>query len=461
MGQRPIPELVRQLAEEFAASFPQSAMAHSQTKPQTQSSAQTQPGAREEKTPKITIAALDDRCAHPVPASISPVLPNSRLCPTCTINGYAKIIQDVQKEFANRGGWLSSKEKGDGHHTIREEWRKAKIGLLNTVTKLDNLRKERLHPLDVVVSITSALDAFDKKKVVLGWVPGVKYVEGAEEEEPSKEDHEIARMFMELLRMALDKEMTDEDKAYAENRSTATSSPTSSKVRWSENLESKNLPVQLAMLQTPVPGAQTGSRIARLPGSPKSILKRRSSVSFSSSASRKRIRIRNVVQVAPSHVIAEEANDDSAEPGNNPGADKITVENGPNPTYQNHGPHTVAERQRSRGRFWRPSPGYVPGVWASGGFEEKVNTSWWKSAEKEVAKVEKKEEQQQRKEGIAKEKKQKEKGKEAVKGSKMVSLIWFAMCWAKKVAPHVEKLKQDMENSETDTGVSKAKTEQK
>jgi hypothetical protein len=119
----------------------------------------------------------------------------------------------VQRELSDRGGAFRSREVNHSKHkSLREVWRDAKIALANAVAKFEDLITEGNVSEQDVVKIREALEIWESKKVVLSRVPGVVYTEGAEEQEPSEEDKEVARLMIELLKMALEKEMTAEEK---------------------------------------------------------------------------------------------------------------------------------------------------------------------------------------------------------------------------------------------------------
>lgn len=357
-------------------------------------------------------------------------MPSLTLCPACTVNENIRVIRDVQNLFANRGGWSSSKEKGDGHKSARQEWRKAKISLMNTITKLETLIADAKLPSDVVADIKPALEAYDKKKVILGWVPGVEYVKGAEEMEPTEEDHENAKLMIDLLKLILDKEMTAEDKAYAANQP-RNASPTDMEVQVEERSEVQQPSSTPASPRTPKALATSSSRVLQCPGTPKSILKRKCSVPTGSPTSTKRLRIMAIATVAPSHVIQLPSALETIFWKADPQPEEVVIEKGAT-TSQLHGEHTVAERCRAKGRWWRPGAGYEPGSWASGGFQEKVNTSMWRVLEQETD------------DKVKPDQPQVPEVPKEIEGLKLVVVVWIAMCWFKKVAPDVGKLKQQM-----------------
>jgi hypothetical protein len=151
-------------------------------------------------------------CTHAIPDSLAPKLPKPHTCPSCIVRQHILTIQDVQRKFEDRGGAFRSKEGNHGQHrAIRKVWREAKIALSNTIAKFEELLEEGHLPVQANDKLREALNVWDRKKVVLGRVPGVAYVEGSEEVEPSEEDKEGARLMMVLLNMLVEKLDQEED----------------------------------------------------------------------------------------------------------------------------------------------------------------------------------------------------------------------------------------------------------
>lgn len=203
MGPPPIEELDRQVAEAFGDTFIHSTMSQARPQPQTQA--------------QIVVKHAERPCAHHIPTSLAAKLPVPHLCSTCTINADIKAIQDVQQRFADRGSAFVSKQMAH-HKTVRKRWRTAKLALIKTVTFFEALIADSHWSSEDAVKVKAALDVWNKKKLVLTKVPGVNYVPSAEEDGPIEEEHEIARLMVDLLKLVLAKEMAGEDKDWCRQR---------------------------------------------------------------------------------------------------------------------------------------------------------------------------------------------------------------------------------------------------
>jgi hypothetical protein len=435
MAPPPIEDIVRQFNAAFSEAFPPEALVESKSRaPTTRSKKEKK---EDKKRAKFATKTQELSCMHLFPKVLEPQLPHKRLCPTCTITSYIDVIRQVQKELEDRGGWSVSKEMGDGHKTMRQAWREAKIGLMNTVSKLEGLLADATTHSEVLAAIKPALDVYGKNKVLVGRVPGVQYVEGAEEDEVTEEDHDTARLMCRLLTTVLDKELEPEDKTYSSlqalEESIHSAIPQASKPPDAETLPTAPITprsTDTAMTDMAMTMDTEGSE------STKSILKRKSSISSTSRTTTKRIRMTDTATVSPSHVV-----------GPAPvGVAKYFVDGPPEtidgklpdlspvPTTQPHAAHTIAEQRRGKINFWRPSPGYTPGPWASGAHEEKLNTSEFKVSWEKVDEQAKK---AQRKE---------EEGEKIAEGLKEVSGLWISGWWMKNVVPglDLEQLQEAM-----------------
>ena len=418
--------LACQIADALAAAFPRSSMAQSQS-PHADAPTQAKSSA------VISFIPKDEPCGHPVPAALVPHLPLLYHCPTCTVEYFIKMTQLAQKRFKDHGGWSASKEKGgDGHKTARVTWRKAKVRMVNMVSKLEDLRADASVPSDVLESIQPALSLYESKKVQLGRVPGVQYVKGAKEDEPTEEHHEIAKLMIELLKMILDKEMEPADKAFVADKAFAMVRPGDNSV--SPSSESAEQPAT-ASSPPRKPKPTTSSPICRLTsGTLPSAFKRKHSPSSASITPNKRIRINDIVTVSPSHVIDAEPIDPARYFLSGP----FQGDQGLSPTSQSHADHTTAVRVRTRAHFWRPGGGYTPGSWASQAFHEKINTSNWKTSwdvvDENLKKCDRKDRWVRR-------------NLTSVQGFWIV--VWWFKWWVKNVVPGMglEKLKEDMDKS--------------
>lgn len=154
---------------------------------------------------------------HTISTTLEPKLPSPHHCPKCMITSQIAAIQSIHEQFDARGGVFQFKQKGQDGHTIqahkavRKAWRTAKIALTNTIETFEDLLQDDTAPVQDLAKLREALNVWDKKKIVLSRVPGLKYVDGAEEGEPTEEEKEGARLLMVWLKMVVEKEMTKEE----------------------------------------------------------------------------------------------------------------------------------------------------------------------------------------------------------------------------------------------------------
>ncbi|KAF2128168.1 hypothetical protein P153DRAFT_294327 [Dothidotthia symphoricarpi CBS 119687] len=350
-------------------------------------------------------------CSHPISDAITSKLPNPKVCPACFIKQHTETIKDVQRRLVERGGVFASKDE-HGHKSLRKELRDAKIGLTNAVAQFEIAVAEAQLPPADLSHLRNALLEWEDQKIRLAKIPGLVYVSGAEEDEPTEEDRELAKLMMELLAMVLKKELTPDE---MEERAATTSTEA-------------NLDHQRPGSQAHVPKDRTSipetSELCLAPSvgnlqdkaAPKSIFKRKiafsSADSLTTSPVRKRVRTRNFAAVSP-----EALNTSNPFP---------FAKLSDNKTIQAHRPQTSAEQHRLRSDFHRGCPNYTPGVWASSAFTEKANTSLFKIPWNEA-------EEQMRKE-------QEEAAEERKIADrlKMVAQAWTGIWWAKEVMQHVD-----------------------
>ncbi|KAG9188040.1 hypothetical protein G6011_01963 [Alternaria panax] len=384
-------------------------------------------------------------CTHAKTATLSPKLPSPWLCPTCTITSQIAAIQSVQEELDARGGVLQSQQKREDRHTtnthkvIRKAWRTTKITLANTIQKFEDLLEDKNTSIQDLPRLREALNVWDKKKIVLTRVPGLKYVEGAEEGEPTEEEKEGARLLMVWLKMVVEKEMTQEElKSSPTDPLVGTSQPTSSRIpsaspfeyivpRESEPQEHPDIRQSecplLALAQTlatPLPEPQHKA------ATHKSVLKRPRATALSGSPSSaspspslKRVRTSDTVTVSPGHLYV-------TNPSPFQQFSRVSI-------MLPHAAHTFAEHHRRRPEFHRTTGLYVPGVWASTGFSEKADTSFRSMTREEMEKRYKEESEEQ------------EEEQRVANGLKKASRGWVALWWAKKMAPNLDLEKLEME----------------
>lgn len=362
----------------------------------------------------------------------------------------------MQRELGDRGGAFQSKEgNASRHRSLRRVWRDAKIALANAITKFEDFVGDIDTSEQDTAKLREALEIWESKKVVLSRVPGLVYAEGAEEGEPSEEDKEVARLMMELLKVALEKEMTAEEKkattklelrrpyreeapdglhqpqyATLEPLSSSPPSPHSAsrqKVFAALPVVSLESTAEAQHGQSAIPERSsppdTGQPKAT---TPPPILKRRASRSPSSSPSSssqhksKRVRTASFATISPEALSI---------------ANPSPVANlSRTPTVQPHAPHTIAENKRQRSAFHRGTMLYLPGVWASGAFSEKANTSYL-GVEWEVMN-----------DKIKKELGEEDAEKKPAAELKEVSGRWVVSWWTKNIVPRLdmEKLKAAM-----------------
>ncbi|KAL1795338.1 hypothetical protein ACET3X_007154 [Alternaria dauci] len=379
-------------------------------------------------------------CTHAKATTLSPKLPSPLLCPTCTITSQIAAVQTIQGKFDACGGVLKSQQKGEDRHTtpahkaMRRAWRTAKIALANTIQKFQDLLEDKSTPVQDLAKLREALDVWDKKKIVLTRVPGLRYVEGAGEGEPTDDDKKEAQLLMMWLKMVVEKEMTPEELASPRtNQPVVTSLPVSSHIPTTSrsqyavpqqrpNIRPSECPL-LALAQSLTTSSPSPQQNAAML---KPALKRprdnnmADSPSASPSPPRKRVRLSNTVTVSPEHLYVT-----NPSPFRPLSRTAIVLP---------HATHTFAKHHRRRPEFHRKTQVYVPGVWSSGTTSEIVDTSFRGKTRVEMEKIYKQEseEQEQEQELAA-------KLKEASRG-------WVALWWAKNMAPNLnlEKLKMEM-----------------
>ncbi|KAH7079885.1 hypothetical protein BKA63DRAFT_407144 [Paraphoma chrysanthemicola] len=333
-----IEDLARKVAQAFATAFAeQLTMVTSPTKSQL-------PIPQTAKAPTGL-----PTCNHERSEFLALRLPVPSQCPTCIIFGPINDIREVQRQFVDRGGAILSKEKGEHHKTLKAKWKRSKIDLMKMVTLNESLMNDPQVPANDKAKVQLALDAYEKRKVGLARVPGVEYVEGAEEEEPTEEDTEIAGLMVELLKKVLDEEMQAEDKEYAA-RWAAIATAEEPLESWWQSTSKEELAMTTGRPKTP-PARPSTSRPARSPLTPRSILKRQQSLSTIPSMEGKRICIAEMATISPTYLNVRN--------------DSVLMREPAEPTTQPHSKHATGEHKRTHGQFWRPGTAYTPGPWAS------------------------------------------------------------------------------------------------
>lgn len=314
-----------------------------------------------------------------------------------------------------------SKFRSHGHTKLKRQWSKAKIALSNTLARFEELLAEKQLSAEDLGEVELALRLWEDRSISLTRVPGMRYARGAEEQEPTEEDHEFARLMMQYLKVVLENELTADDKA-AVAEAKFMESAQHDNLTGKDQAAAHELPVMLLPPKPPARSPASTLLTPRIAQTPKSILKRSASLtpSLTPSPSRKRIRLADIVTVSPASLNIS-----------NPSPFiKLTNE----PTLREHRHTATAENRRRRTIFWRPSPLYEPGAWASGGFESKANTSYYK-AEWESMEQEKQQEEQEA-----------EEEQRVAEGLKLVAGVWMGVWWVKKVLGSID-LKKAMEEA--------------
>tara|TARA_R110002003_G_scaffold228_1_gene16578 strand:+ start:20732 stop:21580 length:849 start_codon:yes stop_codon:yes gene_type:complete len=278
---------------------------------------------------------------------------------------------------------------------------------MTNILLFERLLDDAQVPEDDKAKIQLALEAYEKRKAALARVPGLEYVEDAEEDGPTEEHQEVARLIMDLPKKVLDKEMEAEDKEYSAQRASMTTVEAPAKP-WRQRTAEQRVTMTMRQPQPPPMVAPVSQPVPIPPTPRKSILKRRNSLSSVSSVQSKRIRITDTVIVSPAHLNVSDAS--------------VLIPVRAEPTIQSHSEHSSAEHKRARGHFWRPGLNYTPGIWASQAHEEKTNTSNLKADWDELIKQEDKE--------AAKEKEVSEKLKSIVK-------TWVALWITTKAVDYI------------------------
>jgi hypothetical protein len=356
--------------------------------------------------PRDSEFAAGKYCSHVTPRSLLARLPSSLQCPRCDFRDLISKTRAAQQELTERGGAFASKEIGTGHHNVKQDWRILKMQLANTVARFEALLADPWVQVRDRAILTSLLDVWDTEKDGLAKVPGMREV--PTEEEPSEEEHEVARLMIELFKLVLEKEMTAKDKAHIRYNEAKQLLDRLGQ-QHNQAAAPQSSPATTSDPATPKWESSCALNHIALPSPSKSILKRKSISPLAHSPRTpkpKRTRITDTVTISPQHINIS-----------NPSSfAKLSIA----PTVQPHAEHTEAEKKRRKTIYYRRRRAYKPGVWASGAGEEKVNTSYcywtWEEAE-EIRCREIKEEEQQRK---------------AVEGLKVIAGAWVGLWWIRR-----------------------------
>ncbi|KAH7390956.1 hypothetical protein DE146DRAFT_680017 [Phaeosphaeria sp. MPI-PUGE-AT-0046c] len=378
--------LARQIGDAFAAAFPDAAAFQAGAHSESQPTQVTTPG---NKRTSCTYCGCD------ISDFLTAQLRKGLACPACTANAIIKAIEQVQQRLTDRGGAFASKLEANGHKT---KWE----ALIDDAHVL---------PEDLT-NVKSALAIWDSNKIALSKVPGLKYIEGVGEGEPTAEEHEVARLMIELLRLILEKEMRASDReAQGVSRKkkevglSGDRKPLHSSIHGEHTNRDEAPEAQIAI-------ASSRQRTPPAPDTLKSILKRKASFTISETPPQKRTRIADVVTVSPPRLNVSNPSPFIKLP------DTVTT--------QTHAKHTSAQQNRPKDAFKRSAPDYAPGVWASGAFEEKAGTSNFKSNWNRMEKQ------------VAEELQEAAEVQTVFKGIKMVTGTWMGMWWVRKVTRHLD-----------------------
>jgi hypothetical protein len=377
---------------------------------------------------QIVVRHAHGLCAHPISTCLATELPDSHICPTCTINDNIKTIQRVQEQFVERGGIFASRQIAH-HKTVRKRWRDSKLTLMKTVTLFEALVADPHLPAEDTIMVKAALDIWNQNKVAVTSIPGVKYESDADNE-PTEEDHETARLMIDLLKLILAKEMTAEDKECHKHQvhwETPTSPQKSlNMVATTESAESvapEVMSVSPAQQDPASLNTSPNTRSPLIPYPPKSILKRKGSLSPQISGQYKRILMTDVVAISPPHLNLTNA------------SPFVTLAN--SVIFQPHDPHTSADNKRPIEAFRRGTPAYNPGIWASSVTETKAETSGFKKHWALLRREVQQELDEASRENVT------------AQRLKSVAGAWSVIWWISKVVKkvNVEELKEKLEGS--------------
>lgn len=266
-----------------------------------------------------------------------------------------------------------------------------------------------------VTNINKALEIWEANKNELSEIPGLNYIEDTKEQEPTEEEHEIAKLTGVLLRMIIEKEIAADEKEERLEKAERNGVHMNR-----DHQSSSSSPLQEhATLNKDAAGQKISSpstpRTTSTPNTPKSILKRKTSFTPPDAAPQKRARIADLVTISPPSL-----NRSNFSPWDKRLDMLIT---------RVHAPYTSEEHKRRTDTFRRSSVYYKPGSWVSCRPWRMAETSnykvSWDRAEKRVAE-ELKEEEDERK---------------VYMGLKMVAWTWMITWWIRNVTRHLD-LKQ-------------------
>jgi hypothetical protein len=298
---------------------------------------------------------------------------------------------------------MSRSGDAEKHASLVGYWKKTKIALANIVSKLEDLLNESDLSVEDLAKLREALEIWEKQKNLLGRVPGQRYARGLRVPEPTEEDRERARVFMNWVRNTMKREMLQIKSRKATK--SISSPPYSGDLRGSQHAQrppalvscstesSSKIPPQEnshGHLQQPLPIVllvpttspqrppyvqktentslvSPPSNIEIGPTVPRSIFDSLRTIIFFKSPSHapkyKHVRISDAVTISSEHLSIV-----------NPSPFKTLSRA---TTTAPHALHTTAEYKRHKYTYVRRHPFYQPGVWASAANTRKANTSFF------------------------------------------------------------------------------------
>lgn len=285
-----------------------------------------------------------------------------------------RTIRAVQRGLADRGGVFNSREldadaNPRSHKRIRRPWRHAKVILTNAITRFEELVGNQDTSGEDVLQLENALRIWGDNRESLTQVPGVSLVGDAVEiEEGSTESKHMDTVLLSGCMVAsAEKPTAAETLAISHDYDRQ---PTPPHIEHQPETLVHGGSVQ----STDIPNAdgtakpdEHGSKRNTRPDMAN--LKRGHSTSMCVSAPIKRARTEKKVRFTEL-VTLSSAHQNISNPS-------PFVKLSKRVTLQPHARHTSAEHHRRRYTFNRyMKEAYVPGVWASGAFTKKVDTSW-------------------------------------------------------------------------------------
>lgn len=313
-------------------------------------------------------------------------------CAICVVKTYIHAIKATQSILTQDGGVFASRDKNIlQHKTLRMIWRKSKVELINLVSKLEHEEADGKTAVENQQKSREALALWESNKMLLTIVPGVVCRDDKENQQPTDEDHEVAKLMGKLLEMTLKKEMTTED------------------------LIAVQTPGEHKFDRIPQAALPTNPALSTMVSLKKTLLK--PAINSHISTSKKTPPIYKRVHYADTVTISPERLNISNVSAFTDSSDKVKT--------QAHNIHTSAEHCRARPTFHRGVFGYEPGVWASEAGYKKANTSFFRISPSAMEMK------------VDTDLDKAESEMELSRGLKVVFLVWLATWWVKNVLQRV------------------------